>query len=329
MSGGACPQCGEHEGHRTLFLGINADHPKASRLPIIECGSCAQVFTDLSGVELSIDGLYAQGYYGENTKSSLINRLAIWFFQRERLSLALRGFTPKKVLDVGCGDGAFLSFLPSGITRCGFEVSQGGQAALKSLGFRFVDIAAPDAGDKGTFDLLTMWQSLEHVDRPVSLMSDLKALLSPDGTLFVSIPNFASIQARLFKSRWFHLDPARHVCHYSPSTLQSLCDRAQLRLVRFETFSWEYGVFGWWQSIFNCLPLEFNMGYKVLKGRARYAPSLKNLTAGVVYACLAVPVGVASCVLAALEAALGRGAVLQAHLAIVPLDGNVCEVGPV
>src|SRR5262249_20717718 len=151
----------------------------------------------------------------------------------------------------------------------------------------------------------------EHVDAPLDLLDKVKKVLAPGGRVFVSVPNIASLQARIFRSRWFHLDPTRHMFHYTPETLTRLLEKAGFHVVRRTTASLEYGVFGWWQSFFNGLPMDFNMGYKVLKARKKYAPELKTILSLAVYAVLGLPLALLSLVLSLFETLLGHGGVIQ------------------
>ena len=147
-----------------------------------------------------------------------------------------------------------------------------------------------------------------------TVQQELRRLLKSSGSVFISVPNFGSLQAGIFRRRWFHLDPARHLFHYERKTLAEVCERNGFAATWRTTKSLEYGVFGWWQSFFNLLPFDFNMGYKILKGRKKYTMTAANVFALLVYGLLAVPVGILSVALMFIEAALGKGAVLQVRL---------------
>lgn len=309
-----CPRCGAKNRSRVLFSGVHADFPRLERLSVVRCLACGIAYTGSAPSEESGEELYFDGYYGEATSERLSNRLAISVFQKERQSLSLSGHTPAKVLDVGCGDGTFLRCLPSGAQLFGYEPSLAGRNALAKFGVRQLDPNAPAGDQEASFDLITLWQVFEHVDTPDDLLQKMRRLLAPGGTVFISVPNFGSLQARIFRGRWFHLDPARHLFHYEEKTLAEVCERNGFSATWRTTRSLEYGVFGWWQSFFNLLPFDFNMGYKILKGRRKYPMTAANVLALLVYGLLAVPVGILSTALMFIEAALGKGAVLQVRL---------------
>jgi SAM-dependent methyltransferase len=314
MKSPTCPRCGAENRSKVVFMGINADVPRSARFPIVRCLDCGIAFTAGSPATETEEGLYFEGYYGEATGERLSNRLAIAVFQKERQSLVMGDRMPSKVLDVGCGDGTFLRCLPAGVERFGYEPSLAGRNALTKYSVHQFDLDSPASGNEASFDLITLWQVFEHVDTPDDLLQKLRRLLATGGSVFISVPNFGSLQARIFRGRWFHLDPARHLFHYEKKTLGDACWRNGFDAGWRTTKSLEYGVFGWWQSFFNLIPFDFNMGYKILKGRKKYPLTPVNLLALAVYGLLAVPVGILSVGLMLLEASLGKGAVLQVCL---------------
>jgi 2-polyprenyl-3-methyl-5-hydroxy-6-metoxy-1,4-benzoquinol methylase len=304
MTDTQCVICGG-SGFRPVLLGINADHPRTSRIPVLECTSCGLSVSDRSAIAAAPGELYFEGYYGERSrmKAGVLVRL----FQRERRFHALRGLRPGRILDVGCGDGTFLEHLPQQWMRAGYEPSESGRKQLAEKGIGTVELYQAGEG----FDVITLWQSFEHVEDPIALLDAMRARIRPGGCAFFSVPNFASLQARTFGSRWFHLDPTRHLFHYRPGQLRALLERSGWRVERCTTFSLEYGVFGWWQSLFNLLPLEFNKGYKLLKARKKFDRSARTVIEFGVYALLAVPVAAVAGVFMLIESALASGGVIQ------------------
>jgi SAM-dependent methyltransferase len=66
-----------------------------------------------------------------------------------------------------------------------------------------------------SFELVTLWQSLEHLPRPLEALSDARRLLAPGGRPY-----------RWFGSAWFGLDLPRHLLHFTPATLRAMLHRA-------------------------------------------------------------------------------------------------------
>jgi len=305
-----CPQCGS-TAVRALFAGLDAEDTRRPPIPILQCGNCDLAFSDLSSFTLPATDLYFDGYYGEGVADRPVNRSMINVFQREREALALTGLDGGTILDVGCGDGTFLRNLPASWNTFGYETSAVGQRALRRAGITPLDMYAADA-ERERFDVITLWHSFEHVTDPARLLDTARQLLKKDGRLFISVPNFDSWQARLFRTRWFHLDPTRHCFHYTPRTLRRVIEAHGFTVQQLTTKSWEYGIAGWWQSLFNVTPLEFNMGYKVLKARKRYERSARTAASLGAYGILAAPVAAVSVMMMLLETAARRGGAVHA-----------------
>ena len=128
------------------------------------------------------------------------------------------------------------------------------------------------------------------------------------------MPNFDSLQARLFGSRWFHLDLPRHYTHFSARALEGLLSRHSFRVVRRDHFCLEQNPFGWLQSSYNALGFPENLLYDFLK-----APSAKSGTARehslacVLALALLPPLLGLSLLLTVLEAALRRGGTVEGY----------------
>jgi hypothetical protein len=119
----------------------------------------------------------------------------------------------------------------------------------------------------GQFDVITMWHVLEHLHTPVQTLTALGAHLASRGTLVVSVPNFESVQASLFRGGWFHLDPPRHVIQFEQRTLAECLQRAGLTVYAERPFLPEYGCSGWLQSTLNRVLPHKNYLYELVKDR--------------------------------------------------------------
>jgi SAM-dependent methyltransferase len=87
----------------------------------------------------------------------------------------------------------------------------------------------PDLGS-ASFDLVTMWHSLEHVHAPLEVLREAHRLLVPGGKLVVAVPNIDSLPFRWFGHAWLGLDLPRHLTHFAPWTLYLMLHRAGFRV---------------------------------------------------------------------------------------------------
>lgn len=98
-----------------------------------------------------------------------------------------------KVLDVGCGAGGFLHRArAAGFSVSGVDFNAERAQALSARGFSVFHGSLPDFGRRdgaGTFDAVTMFEVLEHLDDLAAWLDAAKSLLKPGGLLIVGTPN--------------------------------------------------------------------------------------------------------------------------------------------
>jgi 2-polyprenyl-3-methyl-5-hydroxy-6-metoxy-1,4-benzoquinol methylase len=263
-----CPICGACN-NEILFNGINADNANQKKIPIIKCQKCTTTFSSLNNIDSK--NLYFDGYYGEKARDSIINTISKSVFYWERKKKALKGCQSGVLLDFGCGDGSFLQSLSNEWMLYGYEPNiVGAQLTGKIDRINFLsNLDDVVRVFNSNVDVVTLWQSFEHISEPKIVLGVLYHCLAENGRLFISVPNFSSLQAKIFKARWFHLDPTRHCVHYSPHHLMQLLKSSGYKCINYDTLSIEYGLFGWLQSFLNICTPEFNWLYKKLKARNR------------------------------------------------------------
>lgn len=308
-----CPLCNSKE-NIFLFMASDSDNPEKEGIPIRKCSHCLIVFSDVEPPLASLsEELYFEGYYGENVSERWINKILMGIFQFERQRHALNGVKGGKILDIGCGDGTFLGHLNHSWEKYGYEPSKAGIVQLqKKNNIRYVNLSDSNIVElKGLFDVITLWQVLEHVAAPHDLLKKIYNLLKDDGMLFISIPNYDSWQAKIFSKNWFHLDPQRHIYHFTIDTIKPLLEENDFMIKNINTISLEYGIFGWWQSFFNMMRLEFNMAYKILKRRKKYDSNIRNKFHLVTYFFLGMPILMISIAMTFLESLFRCGGVIN------------------
>jgi len=116
---------------------------------------------------------------------------------------------PGRVLDVGCLTGNFLGVAKRMGYECtGVEVYR--DAAVAGAEFHGIPIIPGFLGQvvetlgREQFDLLTMWEVLEHVNLPAAELRRAYDLLAPGGLVAVTVPNFDNLHFRVLQDRCFH-----------------------------------------------------------------------------------------------------------------------------
>jgi hypothetical protein len=71
-----------------------------------------------------------------------------------------------------------------------------------------------------TFDVITLWHVIEHIEKMNEAGSTFHRLLNANGILVVAVPNGASYDAQKYKEAWAAYDVPRHLWHFTPATMQ-------------------------------------------------------------------------------------------------------------
>ncbi|ANK12040.1 hypothetical protein A9D12_02825 [Erythrobacter neustonensis] len=119
---------------------------------------------------------------------------------------------PAKVLDYGCGSGAYLLLLrPLGHELQGLEYDPQLIDGLSKHGIPVGNVAQIDEQRwHEEFDHISLAHVLEHVPDPHALLARLFRWLKPGGTLFVELPNGGSRGLDIFGRQWRCLETPRH-----------------------------------------------------------------------------------------------------------------------
>jgi SAM-dependent methyltransferase len=261
-----CGVCG-HTGLTLLFRASDVNfHTTEEVFTVERCPACgvAQTIPRADGEDLG--GYYPSRYYPTVVLDAAQFERSIGRYQRDKVRLVRRFRSGGQVLDIGCGAGYFLhEASEAGFEAEGLEFSR--EAAAFGRSHWNLRIAEGDVlsalFEDGSFDIITLWQVLEHLPRVPDALERVRALLRPGGLLVVAVPNLGSWQARIFRGRWYHLDVPRHQYHFDPSSLRSLLERRGFRVKGVDHRSAEHN----WAGIMGSI-VEFSPSRISLAGRA-------------------------------------------------------------
>ncbi len=193
----------------------------------VRCQHCGLL--QIREVPADLSSFYAD--YSLHSGGSLGYRLFARFVLRRLYPLAPG---PGRILDIGCGDGWYLEEMRRrGWQTFGYEYDHALAERLTSR-LQMPVLAGEDSLRKleSSFDLITFNFSWEHLTEPRRFLDLARDLLVPGGRVSISVPNPDGREARLFRSRWHHLDPPRHIALYGKQQLTSLLQHAGFANVR-------------------------------------------------------------------------------------------------
>ena len=165
---------------------------------------------------------------------------------------------PARVLEVGFGNGLLLYALSHLDTELfGTEISpEACKVLAETLGAKTFCGQLWEANyEDNQFDLVIFSHSLEHLADPMRALREAQRIISPQGSVLVSVPNPDSLSARVFREHWTGYDFPRHLFLFGPDALRRMAQEAGLRasVVRFPL---ESGLYHFTQSINSRLGLR-------------------------------------------------------------------------
>jgi 2-polyprenyl-3-methyl-5-hydroxy-6-metoxy-1,4-benzoquinol methylase len=219
-------------------------HEKAP-FQIVRCAECGLVYTLPRLPAEAIEEMYQSDYWKSGAAKDFgytdyvaDEPLYVKTFRMRGELVARHRPPPARLLDVGCAAGFALTALRErGYDVRGVELSRPmAELARRRLG----DGAAIHCGLLGEslfggakFDVITMFDVVEHVEDPVAFLATARRMLAPGGVVVLETQNVASWFARLMGVRWQHYKFHEHLYHFDPKTVRVLLAKAGLELVEW------------------------------------------------------------------------------------------------
>jgi SAM-dependent methyltransferase len=239
-----CHVCGQ------VLLELSPDYPKFKRvtsdckpwpaggtLGVCAACGCVQALTNEAWREeiTNIYRAYAIYHHGGGNEQHVFEQSSGAASSRSDRLVSMLGTLPVlpqsgRLMDIGCGNGAFLRSFGSAFPNWdmeGLEWDDKYRSTVESIP-RVKNLYSGDVSlVPGNFDAISMIHVLEHIESPLSLLQKVKEKLNPGGLLIIQLPYFVENPFELFV--------ADHATHFDSNTVRSLLERAGFHVNLVET----------------------------------------------------------------------------------------------
>jgi len=224
-----CLLCGGNQGESILTW--------KEGYQLISCYNCSSV---TANIDFSLEEEYVSELYNEAqfeiVKKSMLSTYQYRkkTFGKERYEYCIKRLELDEekisVLDIGCGVGYFLSVLKEkNIHSMGLEVDPYQVNFCKNNGLNVTDSDINNFDDK-QFDLIVMFDVLEHLVNPIEFFQSLNSKLKNGGRIVAYTPFIHSFGFELMNEKHNLLYPFQHVCFYNEESLDYLSSSTELKV---------------------------------------------------------------------------------------------------
>ncbi|WPL11523.1 3-demethylubiquinone-9 3-methyltransferase [Thiorhodovibrio litoralis] len=234
---------------------------------LYKCSVCHLGFRWPQKSKRELDLLYANGEHETWSKNS--DRRRDW--QKARDWLGTNMARGSSVLDIGCFDGGFLEPLTT-VFRCfGVEINSQARSRAEAQG---IMTAGKDLAElAGTFDCITAFDIIEHVQSPRIFLESCFARIKPGGRILLSTGNLESRSFRFMRSRYYYCAKPEHIAFISPEWMEGCAKTLGLKIEHVAFYSHVKAT-----SLKKTKEILINVSYRILPALIRWA-RMKGLSA--------------------------------------------------
>ena len=223
---------------------------------VVRCKSCQLEFVNPLPETSIMENSYQskmvsadpdQGYFSEYILERQKREKSFSRLYNKRLRL-IETYNPNKgnLLDLGCGAGFFVkSAIDRGWNGHGLELlPEYVQYAQEKLGIPQIIQGSLDDSlsfDAGTFDVITLWDLIEHLRHPLTCLKKINRVTKPGGHLVIWTPN---VKNSIFvKEQWLSYGIHQHFYFFSKNSLQQILNKAGFKIKYLKTNKSKKGLF--------------------------------------------------------------------------------------
>ena len=247
-----CNYC-DLDDTRALFKKKDKFGTTEDEFGVVECQRCGLLYVNPRPTPAEMNQFYPETYSWKETfeagsfLTQWIRKLEKGYryhLLKDEASKVAKwsGKRSARVLDIGCGAGDRLDvFRSMRFETYGVETSDSADYAKERLKLNVIkgDLFSARFPDD-FFDLVTLYNVLEHTHDPVRICKEIQRILKKDGVLIIQVPNKDCLQFKIFKERWAAFDVPRDLYYFGTRTLSALLKKAGFEVAKIDHFM------NWW-----------------------------------------------------------------------------------
>jgi SAM-dependent methyltransferase len=252
---------------------LNPEVFSARRLPdrlhdtIYRCTQCGLVYPEKLIDPSILSALYEKSVYTYDNEEVFIRRTYKRYVKKAFDRLAHQPH-PLSYMDIGCGNG----FMLTAAKEVGFDEAFGIEPSEHAIQQADPSIKAnivkgmygPDSFGGRKFDLITCFQTLDHIPDPVVFTETMFSMLKPDGLVLCINHNITSVTARILGERCPMID-IEHTYLHTPGSMHLMFDRAGYKNIDVFSVRNDYPLYMW----MRLLPFPRKMKPGIIKWSKR------------------------------------------------------------
>lgn len=213
-------------------------------MKIVKCNNCKLLYLNPRPTKSEINKLYQSGYY--KNRNFFTGKYYGYYDYDSNIQGTIKTFEivhrniknykkTGKLLDFGCGPGIYLGVAEKDFKVKGLEISKEGFDKAKRK-FEVINKPLEEANIKEKFDVITVFDVIEHLTDPKGTLIEFNNLLNKNGLLCIITPDADSLVARLLGSRWPEFRRWReHIYFFSRKTMERLLRDSGFELIKTHT----------------------------------------------------------------------------------------------
>lgn len=179
---------------------------------------------------------YDPAIYGESDLYESLSKFS-WYYEEDKWEFDeaieyVIEFKPGSLLEIGCGNGIFLDKVRHLIDKVeGVDINTDALAACKKKG---LNVFLPSEEKSQSYDMIVLFEVLEHLEQPAAIISDLVNMLNDGGILIIAVPNPDGYLKGILAPVLLDMPP-HHNSSWSEKTFNFLAEKYSFEKIGYAT----------------------------------------------------------------------------------------------